>query len=885
MTQSDDASLSMQYLYPILVERLGAEDLEGTAALPEIMRPAPSQKPMVVKAPPEDCEEIRLKIAELMRVLVSTTEEGALRSYIDDTVNILRTLAMDPHGPVIQEACAAIGELSVHAKETVFHYSEMLGRALLTALVHKHFKVRLAGIEALRKVMYVGVYKYNVNIMEALIGFRDPNVVPIKAFYQPDTRLNYFASLVKDEKEVVREAFYKMLIQWMIDLPDKADHEARIVPYLLAGLYDPWESIQKMVFEQFEEIGRVHEEENEKEYREYKQFDYQEEWTYGGDVEMLDLPPPFTKRPRLGARVLVKNYMKRYLAAILRELEDWQEENRERSVNLLLCSLVYAEGHVTQHVDKLFLPIYKALVQPATKVIAQKLPLCVTLLGQYLQPKVYLPIVLPAIKGDLLAEYASSQLGAITAVGYLVKGTVEAFPSKISFSTIKPVVAEALKSLKENCLDQINFQICQNLIAAMRNLIGAVTRKTTKNKDLSLLLENEQTIFDILIAGYAFINTPEFAAKNKEILAQINECVNIIDKVLMKGEGKFMIRNIKELVKILLAKPYTNVTKHSMELKQILLVYQVTETEELKEMIMIGPEVTTAVTLEDAGYALVTKIATESKDKDVIMKSITIIEALLGKYAASLPVVAPKAIPALLSAYNSDIDPKAVPVIRRKILKIFGSVKKSHPKPVSEVVFKGWLDAAIKALTMICKEVEFRREAAAFLWGVCDEVCEGENKVELFTTYPALKQVLSICLEEVWNKDEDIRLCAAKCLPVLTGHFPEQSAEAKAFSEAHILGIIYAGAKPKDAIDKACDLIKLHETQAGLSMSETVEKLVTFAVDEGGASKEFVIKALKQLGKSQSVFLLKEYIVALLQGFLVRAQFLRGLFKEIFVAQ
>ncbi len=211
----------MQYLFPILIERLGAEDLEGISTMPEVMRPPPSQKPMVIKSPPEGCEEIRLKIAELMHVLVSITEESALRGYVDDIVNILRTLAMDPHGLVIQEACATIADLCKLARETVFHYSEILGRSLLTALVHKHSKVRLAGIAALRQLMYVGVYKYSANIIEALIGFRDPNTVPIKDFYEPSTKVNYLAALVKDENPMVREAFYKTLVQWMIDLPDK----------------------------------------------------------------------------------------------------------------------------------------------------------------------------------------------------------------------------------------------------------------------------------------------------------------------------------------------------------------------------------------------------------------------------------------------------------------------------------------------------------------------------------------------------------------------------------------------------------------------------------------------------------------------------------------
>lgn len=180
----------MQYLLPILIEKLGAVDLEGTAGLPDVMKPSPSQKPMVMKSTPEKCEEIRLRIAELMRILISTTEETSLRGYVDDIVNIVRALAMDPYGPVIMEACGAISELSKNAKETIFHYAEALGRSLFTSLVHKHSKNRIAGLEALGQLMYVAPFKYSSNIIDGLIGFRDPNVVPIKDFYQPSTNVH-----------------------------------------------------------------------------------------------------------------------------------------------------------------------------------------------------------------------------------------------------------------------------------------------------------------------------------------------------------------------------------------------------------------------------------------------------------------------------------------------------------------------------------------------------------------------------------------------------------------------------------------------------------------------------------------------------------------------
>ena len=60
--------------------------------------------------------------------------------------------------------------------------------------------------------------------MEALIGFRDPNVVPIKEFYEPSVKLNYLARLCGDANDTVRAHFYRVIGEWLLKLPDKQDH-------------------------------------------------------------------------------------------------------------------------------------------------------------------------------------------------------------------------------------------------------------------------------------------------------------------------------------------------------------------------------------------------------------------------------------------------------------------------------------------------------------------------------------------------------------------------------------------------------------------------------------------------------------------------------------
>ena len=113
-----------------------------------------------------------------------------------------------------------------------------MARSLFTSFVNKHAKVRIAGIKAFYHVLYCGVWKFNANIMEHMIGFRDPNIVPIKDFYEHSTKLNYFAMMVADRSTAVRDCFYKTMADLMMKLPDKKDHESRVFPYLITGLYD-----------------------------------------------------------------------------------------------------------------------------------------------------------------------------------------------------------------------------------------------------------------------------------------------------------------------------------------------------------------------------------------------------------------------------------------------------------------------------------------------------------------------------------------------------------------------------------------------------------------------------------------------------------------------
>ena len=325
----DDLSLSIPYLVPVLVERLNADNIEGYDHLPEEMKPKGNQRAQEIADPVEKSEQVRIYLAEITTLMLRSTYWECMRPYVDGFVNICRAFCMDPYGEVILEGCRAITALSEAGKEWLVHFCEPMGRSLFTAFVHKHAKVRIAGLRALMPVLSTGAWKTSYQVFEAMVGFRDPNMVAIKDFYEPTGKVNYFGMFLADRSIAVRISFYKTIAKLLIELPDRVDHEGRLFPFLLSGLHDQHTEIRQITFEIIEEVGLQHEEQNEEKFRELKQFGYVPEWTFKGTIkdEHIQLPDPIPHRPRLGARILVRSYVRRYLKALYGEIGSWIEEH------------------------------------------------------------------------------------------------------------------------------------------------------------------------------------------------------------------------------------------------------------------------------------------------------------------------------------------------------------------------------------------------------------------------------------------------------------------------------------------------------------------------------------------------------------------------------
>ncbi len=309
------------FIFTTLVDKLECRDLEGILHIPEIMRPIVSQKPHKITNLTEISEEVRLLYIRLMEsVIFQDYDLDAISFFIEDIVNITRTLCMDPCTNICFEACILAKNFAMKTKELLLHFNVSLARGLYMAITHKQSKLRIAGLDALEKVLYCSCFKRNVEIIEDLIGFRDPNLVPIKDFYEGSTKLNYFAQLIADPSFQVRKRFYEVLSDWLLNLPDRFDHEGRFLPYIMSGLSDQQEEISLQVADILSQIGLQYEKENEKDIIEEKQHGIERKWLIHADKDLW-YPFPLSKRPNLGSRLIVKKYYRRFVKSMCKEFE------------------------------------------------------------------------------------------------------------------------------------------------------------------------------------------------------------------------------------------------------------------------------------------------------------------------------------------------------------------------------------------------------------------------------------------------------------------------------------------------------------------------------------------------------------------------------------
>ena len=573
----------LPFIFSALANKLQCDDLEGYGNMPEDIRPTPSQNPQKIIKVTENIEEIRILYLKLLETLIchENAVKDDFRLFVQDVVNITRTLCMDPAPNVVLVACNFCKTLAVtFGQELLFYFNSILSRGILYALSHKQAKLRLAALDALDKLMYCSPNKKNVEIMEQLIGFRDPNMVPIKDFYEPSTKFNYLAFLSSDANQGVLLKFYEVIFDWLLNTEDRIDHESRLIPYVLTGLFNKNEVVANFVLEKFKEMGELHEKTNAKDYREQKEYGVDAPWIKY--VENLNLPYPFPikERPSLGCRKIVLSYIRRYIKNLTREFEGIDNDIKYKVSNLLLYSIVYSEEGIVEYLDGILLLFMKDFLKTSNNdidnlernifvnqnAISQTLEInnilikCSEMIGLFCDFDSITKILYPTIKGDLNGDYQDIQRGAIITLKHVfighcncAKDGLGIFKSKLhEFFTVFGDEEKLKSSIdSHSAYDIINFY--NDVINCIKNNI----KKFTPENLEEFKKETEIIFLNILqaLGAIDFLNNSQVYKYISTFLNSLNDNMKVImnDKEynffnmhsidILKEIDKYLIKN------------------------------------------------------------------------------------------------------------------------------------------------------------------------------------------------------------------------------------------------------------------------------------------------------------------------------------------------------
>ncbi|CDI74623.1 hypothetical protein, conserved [Eimeria praecox] len=524
-----------------LVPRFGSSDIEGVAHLPPIMRPTPEYKPLQL-VPVEKSEEVRQILLRVLQTVLNRTSDKSAWDNLDLIIGLIRAATMDICHEVKFVALQTVVEFFDRHKSMLLHFTEPVARSILSCLVHQHAKIRMGALRALTYVLACGLYKYNGEIIQMLAGWRDPNIVPIKALYETTTVRNYFAELLADQSPMVRMLFFDTIAQWLLDFKDKEDYEAWLFPYLLSGLFDPVRPIQQLVFRRLELLGKQYETIHEKDLRDIKQLGTPELWSYGGQAcltfplgcywdvpeesksleegkQFVSFVSTYTERlqslgfngyslsesqterfitpgdalvgdpprPCLGTRMMVRTYFRRYANTLFQHVEDFKEVTMAASARLMVVSFAFIEEACVEWLDNT-LAICCRVLQASHHACPEALEaykVAARLVGAFVDPEIYWDFVKGALE-ESCQEETHERVAKVGLLALLLEGSF-AVLQKVSDSTVGlgrlksvlPKIAEALCHTQLLQEQYINFA-AESVTKVLEVLIpGALRQQAT----------------------------------------------------------------------------------------------------------------------------------------------------------------------------------------------------------------------------------------------------------------------------------------------------------------------------------------------------------------------------------------------------------------------
>ncbi|KAE8579491.1 hypothetical protein XENTR_v10024068 [Xenopus tropicalis] len=393
---------SLPYLMPALSQRLGQQ---------EVVEPS---------------EELRLSMVELLSLVVEVCGKK-LAPYLDEMIKIFQRTIVDPFPDVKKESCKCASNCAQCIPEHFHMQAESLIKPLMQTISHQHSKVRVAVIQTTGTVIQFGSGK------------------------SVDDVMSHLAQRLFDDSIQVRQAVTVVVGDWLLQLRDRYSFYHKLIPLLLSSTTDEIPEIRKLALDYWEKIGSQWEKENEEDLKDKLDFSAPCPLYYPAGVQ----------RPGLGCRELIFRNLSKILPAISRDVTDWVAGTRIKASQLLAVLLLHGEDHITQHMELLLSTLYRSCLDEEPQVVINSVK-SAELIGTFVNPEVFLKLILPALQKSPLASHLMTLAACIRGCSReLLKTHLTKIASVISQSEICQGSEKVLYQEQMLCCIQSLIGMCR----------------------------------------------------------------------------------------------------------------------------------------------------------------------------------------------------------------------------------------------------------------------------------------------------------------------------------------------------------------------------------------------------------------------------------------
>ena len=391
LSRCSDISLFLSKLIPVLIELVTEQHLES--------------------------ESVHIIIGEILASIITVTDSSQLAAVFQNLISLILELLENSFKEIKAKSCKCISILCKSCRHELIVYFSDIIKCLIHCVRHPDYNVRTSALDALGNIAYISNTEDTKEFFDCLLGSRSKEFHRIIEF----NRENVLSGIIRDENVQVRDMFYRVISEWLINLPCKKFLIKRLVPALLIGFFDPIEEVRDTCWEQAIELGITWE----------KESNCPE--TLEGAEPFKPYPwHPFFQRPRLGVKRYFKEYFLSVFPELLSEIHNFISPHREVAAKLLLALLILSEAINQQNAKSLIATLMSSIQDSANSAVSKLIWNSFEVIGRQIPINIYFPIVSgtrsrPSLLCSLFCTTNPpvSIVAQALSLGYLLKGTLE----------------------------------------------------------------------------------------------------------------------------------------------------------------------------------------------------------------------------------------------------------------------------------------------------------------------------------------------------------------------------------------------------------------------------------------------------------------------------